>query len=206
LAAAVAVVIFATFSAKMAGLVVSAVLWVPLVTSAYIRVRGRVVVEWLPVGVHYGARRVAGQTRYRAALGHPRPAGTMALPGDAARLRFYNDAVSGACMVHDPRLGTLAAVVAVTHPAYLLLSPATQQARINGWGNVIASLAATGSASVIQVLESTVPDPGVGVEGWWTARGVRDGSWAASQYETLLANAREGSTTHQTLITVALDM
>ena len=206
LGAAVGIVIFAMFSAKMAGLVVSAVLWVPLVISAYVRVRGRILVEWLPVGVHYGARHVAGQTKFRAAVGRPRPAGTMALPGDAARLRFYNDPTSGACMVHDPRLGTLAAVVHVTHPAYLLLSPATQQARISGWGNVIASLAATGSASVIQVLESTIPDPGVGVEGWWQTRGVHDDSWTSRQYDALLANAREGSTTHQTLITVALDM
>ena len=44
LASAVGVVIFATFTAKMTGLVVSAVLWVPLVASAYVRVRGRVLV------------------------------------------------------------------------------------------------------------------------------------------------------------------
>lgn len=206
LGAAVGIVIFAMFSAKMAGFVVSAVLWVPLAISAYVRVRGRILVEWVPVGVHYGTRHLAGQTKFRAAVGRPRPAGTMALPGDAARLRFYNDPTSGACMVHDPRLGTLAAVVHITHPAYLLLSPATQQARISGWGNVIASLAATGSASVIQVLESTIPDPGVGVDGWWQTRGVHDDSWTSRQYDALLANAREGSTTHQTLITVALDM
>lgn len=206
LGAAVGIVIFALFTAKMAGLVAAAVVWVPLAASAYLRVRGRILVEWVPVGVHYGARRLAGQTSFRATVGRPRPAGTMALPGDAARLRFYNDPTSGACMVHDPRLGTLAAVVHVTHPAYLLLSPATQQARISGWGNGIASLAATGSASVIQVLESTVPDPGVGIAGWWQTRGVHDDSWTSRQYDALLDSSREASTTHQTLITVALDM
>jgi hypothetical protein len=78
----------------------------------------------MPVAVHYGARRLAGQTHFRAVVSKPRPAGTVALPGDAARLRFYNDPESGACMIHDPTLGTLAAVMEVTHPAYLLLSAA----------------------------------------------------------------------------------
>jgi hypothetical protein len=206
LGGAVGVVIFALLGAGGGGFVVSAVIWVPLVTAAFVRARGRYLVEWLPVGAHYGARRLTGQTDYRAQVAMPRPAGTMALPGDAARLRFYNDPGTGACMVHDPRLGTLAAVVQVTHPAYLLLSPSAQHNRIRGWGNVIASMAGWGSASVLQVLESTVPDPGVGVEGWWRERGVHDASWASEQYDTLLADAREGATTHQTLVTVALNM
>ena len=167
LGTAVAIVMVALFSAGFSGLVVTSAVWVPLCASAYARVRGRTVAEWLPVATHYGARRLGGQTVYRAAVSRPRPAGTMALPGDAARLRFHNDTDSGACMIHDPRMGTLVAVAHVTHPAYLLLSPATQRARVTGWGGVIASLAATGSASVIQVLECTLPDPGVGVDGWW---------------------------------------
>jgi hypothetical protein len=206
LGVAVGIIIAAMFSAGVPGFVVSAVIWVPLVGAAYVRGRGRILVEWVPVAAHHGARRLAGQTQLRAAVSKPRPAGTMALPGDAARLRFYNDGESGACMIHDPRLGTLAAVIEVTHPAYLLLSTATQQARTAGWGGVVASLASTGSSSVIQVLESTIPDPGVGVDGWWETRGTHDDSWPSRQYDALLANARQGSTTHQTLIAVALDM
>ena len=206
LGTAVAIVMVALFSAGFSGLVVTSAVWVPLCASAYARVRGRTVAEWLPVATHYGARRLGGQTVYRAAVSRPRPAGTMALPGDAARLRFHNDTDSGACMIHDPRMGTLVAVAHVTHPAYLLLSPATQRARVTGWGGVIASLAATGSASVIQVLECTLPDPGVGVDGWWRSRGRQDGSWATRQYEDLLAGTRNGSTAHRTLVSVALDM
>jgi Putative type VII ESX secretion system translocon, EccE len=206
LGTAVAIVVVALFSLGVSGLVGSAVLWVPLCALAYVRLRGRTVAEWLPVAVHYGARRLGSQTLYRAAVSRPRLGGTMALPGDGARLRFHVDADSGACMIHDPRMGTLVAVAQVAHPAYLLLSPTTQRARVNGWGGLIASLAATGSASVIQVLESTLPDPGAGVDGWWRTRGRQDGSWPAGQYEALLAGTRHGSTAHRTLVSLGLDM
>jgi hypothetical protein len=206
LGTAVGIIVVALFSTGVSGLVLSAVLWVPLCALAYVRVRGRTMAEWLPVAVHYGVRRLTGQTLYRATVSRPRPAGTMALPGDAARLRFHIDPDSGACMVHDPRMGTLVAVAQVAHPAYLLLSPTTQRARVSGWGGVVASLAATGSASVIQVLESTLPDPGVGVDGWWRSRGQPDGSWPARQYEALLAGTRNGSTAHRTLVSLGLDM
>ena len=53
------------------------------------------------------ARTVARQHEYRARVSVPRPAGTMALPGDAAALRFYEDPQSAACMVHDPHRQTL---------------------------------------------------------------------------------------------------
>jgi len=48
----------------------------------------------------------------------------MALPGDAAPLRFYNDPDTAACLLHDPHRQTLSAVLCVSHPAYVLLARA----------------------------------------------------------------------------------
>ena len=42
----------------------------------------------LPTAAHFLSRRATGQTRYRARPAKPRPAGTLALPGDAAAMRF----------------------------------------------------------------------------------------------------------------------
>lgn len=61
---------------------------------AYVSVQGRSLVEGAPVvGIGGGA---LGQHRYRAHPMKPRPAGTLALPGDMARLRVLVDEVTGA--------------------------------------------------------------------------------------------------------------
>ena len=136
----------------------------------------------------------------------PRPAGTMALPGDAAALRFYEDPESAACMVHDPHRQVLSVTVAVTHPAYVLLSPGDQQSRVSAWGRLLASLSKSGYCAAIQVLEATVPDPGTGVAGFYARHGTHDGGWADANYAALLAQSSHASSAHRTTITLALDM
>ena len=64
----------------------------------------------------------------------PRPAGTLALPGDAARLRQWVDPETDAVMVHDPHAATLTAIVGVSHPAFVLLDPAEQERRVVSLG------------------------------------------------------------------------
>ena len=132
------------------GLLVTAPMWAGLLVSAFVPVKGQALVEWLPTVLHWSLRLSADQTTYRVRVSPPRPAGTMALPGDAAPLRFYNDPDSGACLVHDPHRQTLSASLAVTHPAYVLLAPSSQRDRVATWGRVIASLAQTGTCALIQ--------------------------------------------------------
>ena len=130
----------------------------------------------------------------------------MALPGDAAALRFHVDMASGTVMVHDPHRQTLSAVVRISHPAYVLLSPDDQARRVAAWSRVLAGLGATGSCAGVQILESTLPDPGHGVRDWYLAHGVRDGGWADAQYAELMAQSAPASYTHRTLFVLSLDM
>jgi Putative type VII ESX secretion system translocon, EccE len=188
------------------GLVATAVVWLPLAGAAFVTYRGRPVIEWAPITSHWLWRRLRGQTRYRAPLLRPRPAGTMALPGDAAALRFYCDRVSGACMVHDPHRHTLSAVMRVAHPAYILLSPGQQHARVTSWGRVLAGLAHSGTCAAIQVLESTITDSGEATKAWFEANCSEGGTWAYEQYEQLLSQIGAGATTHRSTITLSLDM
>lgn len=206
LAAAVAILVVALFTAGRAGLTVSAPAWAGLLALTFGRWHGRPAVEALPTAAHYLARRAMGQTRYRARVDRPRPAGTLALPGDAAPLRLHLDGTTGAAMVHDPHAHTLTAVARVSHPAYVLLSPDEQGRRVHGWGRALASLAATGTGTRIQVLETTLPDAGHGITGWWDARGVHDGGWAAAQYDELMATVVPTTATHRTLIAISLDL
>ena len=188
------------------GLIVSVLLWGPLAASGIVRVGGRPAIEWASTVAQFGGRRATGQTEYRADVTRPRPSGTLALHGDAARLRLYLDGQSGAAMIHDPHTETLSAVLAVSHPAYVMLDADERSRRVEAWGRVMAGLAQSGTVACVQVLEATVPDPGDGVADWYRDHGRHDGGWAAGQYQTLLTQTSVGSSTHRTLVSVALDL
>jgi hypothetical protein len=206
-AAAVVMVLVGLLSgAGGVGLLIGLVLAAPFGSAAFVRVGGQPAVEWTPVVTAFLTRRLTGQTEYVAKIGKPRPAGTLALPGDAASLRFHLDAVSGACMIHDPHRQTLSAVLHVTHPAYVLLGPDSQRSRVSAWGRVLAGLAASGTCSAIQITESTIPDSGRGIAEWYAQHRAQRGGWAEEQYETLLGANSVGASTHRTTITLSLDM
>lgn len=204
--AAVGMLVASMFSLGEVGLLVSAPIWGGLLALAFVRYNGEPAIEALPVLLHWSARSAATQTRYRVRTCAPRPAGTLALPGDAAALRFHIDAATGAAMVHDPHRSTLTAVVRVSHPAYVLLSPDDQARRVGAWSRVIAGLGATGSCAGIQVLESSFPDPGHAVRDWYAAYGKHDDGWVSEQYSALMADAAPASCTHRTLIALSLDL
>ena len=188
------------------GLLFSAPLWTLFVALAFVTRKDQPLVEWIPLVVHWSFRVSMKQTNYRARVMTPRPAGTMALPGDAAALRFYNDPESKTCLIHDPHRQTLSAVLAISHPAYVLLAPIDQESRVSNWGRVIASLAQTGTCSVLQILESTIPDPGTKVAQWYAMNATHRDDWPNAEYQALLAQSSFGSSTHRTTITITLDM
>ena len=206
-AAAATVAILGMVAANAAGLALSALLWAPMAAAAFVRVGGRPVIEWAGTAAQFGTRKAAGQDQYRAS--HPmrsRPAGTLALPGDAAALRLHIDSPSGAAMIHDPHRQTLTAVVSVSHPAFVLLDTDDRTQRVSRWGRVYASLAQTGTCAAIQVLEAAVPDPATGQVEWYESRGVHDGGWADGQYRSLLDQVRLAAGTHRTTISLSLNM
>jgi hypothetical protein len=203
-AAAVAVAGF--FLGGAAGFVASSLAWAPFTAGAFARVAGRPAVEWAGTAVHFAARRLASQTKFMARVGKPRPAGTLALPGDAAALRLHGDEISGAAMIHDPHRQTLTAVVSVSHQAFVLLDDAERLLRVTRWGRVIAQLAQSGTCAAVQVLEATVPGPARSRIEWWEGHGRRDGGWASAQYETLLQQVRLDSCGHRTTISLSLDL
>ena len=128
--AAAAVFIPSLMVAGITGVAATAGLWFALLCAAFVSWGGRPIIETAPTATHFILRRAQGQTTYGVRPGKPRPAGTMALPGDAAALRWLSDAATGAVMVHDPHEQTLTAIARVSHPAYVLLSPGDQSRRV----------------------------------------------------------------------------
>ncbi len=174
------------------------VVWVP--------VGGHKAIEWIPLAGHWAFRAVAGQTVYRWRVTKPRPAGTLALPGDAAALRQLLDPESGAVMVHDPHRATLTALVEVTHPSFILLDPGEQSRRVTGWGRALSTVCRSGRIARLQVLERTVPDSGTGLAQWWATHGTDDGSWVAQTYRELIERAGPTAERHVTTVSVSMDM
>lgn len=173
---------------------------------AFLKVEGRPVVAWLPIGTVWLRRSTTGQLDYRRNLSRPRPAGTLALPGDAARLQQWEDSETGAVMVHDPHAATLTAIVSITHPAFVLLDPDEQQRRVTGWRRVLATACRSGRLATLQVTERTLPDSGKSLTEWWETHGTHDDTWAARTYTELIGRAGPTSERHATTISVALDM
>ncbi|MFC6340473.1 SCO6880 family protein, partial [Nocardioides hankookensis] len=176
-----------------------------LLALGFLSVGGRRLVEWGPIGARWVWRSAGGQLLFRRRIIKPRPAGTLALPGDAARLRQLVDPETGAVMVHDPHAATLTAIVGVSHPAFVLLDPAEQERRVVGWGRVLATACRSGRLASVQVTERTLPDSGKGLADWWTHHGHRSGSWAATTYEELVERAGPAGERHASTISISLD-
>jgi hypothetical protein len=183
LGAAAAVFIPSMMVAGITGVAATAGVWFALLCAAFVSWGGRPLIETAPTAAHFWARRAQGQTTFAVRPGRPRPAGTLALPGDAAALRWLSDPVTGVVMVHDPHEQTLTAVARVAHPAYVLLAPDEQSRRVQGWGRALAGLAASGTCARVQILESAQPDSGRQISHWWNQHRSPDAPpWAVAQY------------------------
>lgn len=198
------VLVVALYAGGARGAVFSAPVWLAAAAATWLPVAGRPAIAWAPLVTHWWLRGATGQRSYRARVLRPRPAGTLALPGDAAALRQVEDPDTGAVMVHDPHAGTLTAILAVSHPSFALLDPGEQQRRVDGWGRVLAGACRSGRIARVQVLERTVPDIGSSMTGWWTERGAHDGSWASRTYGELVARAT--GERHLSTISLSVDL
>lgn len=174
--------------------------------AAGVTVHGRPVVAWAPVTIRWLWRSLRGQPVFRARVQRPRPAGTLALPGDAAALRQWVDPATGAVMVHDPHASTLTAVVGVVHPAFVLLDPADQERRVQGWSRVLATACRSGRLAGVQVMERTLPDAGSGLAQWWATNAPAPSSWASEVYGELIERAGPAGERHASTISISLDM
>ena len=206
LGVAILAVVASLYTGGGMGLAWTSPLWSSAALVAVIPAGGRKIIEWVPILARWVARTYLGQLIYRRRIIKPRPAGTLALPGDAAALRGWEDPETGAAMIHDPHAQTITAILGVSHPAFVLLDPGEQQRRVSGWGRVLAATCRSGRIARIQVSERTLPDSGSGLAEWWRTHGTNDGSWAATTYAELIERAGPAGERHATTISLALDM
>lgn len=205
---AVLTVVISLYSVGPEALPWTSPIWGAGIAGAAVKVGRRPIVEWAPIILSWALRTATGQTMYRVRVGKPRPAGTLALPGDAAALRQYEDSETGACFVHDPHQATLTAVLEVSQPdpAFVLLDPPEQERRVTAWGRALSSVCRSGRIRHLQVLERTLPDAGTGLAEWWREHGSVDDSWVSRTYAELVDRAGPAGERHATTISLSLDM
>ena len=124
LAVAVLTVVAGLYTGGGMGLAWTSPVWGIATLLAVIPAGGRKLIEWVPIVARWTFRTYLGQLIYRRRVIKPRPAGTLALPGDAAPLREWEDPETGAALIHDPHAQTLTAILGVSHPAFVLLAAA----------------------------------------------------------------------------------
>lgn len=192
--------------------------WVALaagcLTVAFLPLRGRTIVEYLPVVANYWLQRLTHQDVYRGGAFRMRRTNRLprfVLPGDLAHLELISFDVDGSdgaqlAVVKDPYAQTYTAVLALEGSTFSLLETSVRGPRVDAWGSLLAQLCAENAViSRLQVLERAVPDSGDALHRDWSRRGVHDGSLQAANYEQLLV-AVDGSTqAHECFVAVSVD-
>lgn len=191
--------------------------WIALaavcLTVAFLPLRGRTIVEYVPVVTSFWAQRISGHDIYRGGVFRMRDTETaeFVLPGDLAHLRMISFAVDGSdgaevAVVHDPYAKSYTAVLALEGSTFALLETSVQGARVQAWGTLLAQLCSEdGVICRIQILERTLPDSGDALLRDWNRRGLHDASLQAANYEQLLA-AVDGSTqAHECFAAITID-
>jgi hypothetical protein len=183
-------------------------------TVAFLSIRGRTIVEYVPVVLNFWVQRLSGHDIYRGGvfrLANQQPHPTFVLPGDLAHLRLVTFQVDGAdgaevAVVKDPQAKTFTAVLVVEGSTFALLESSVRSSRVDAWGSLLGQLCSENSVvSRIQVLERTVPDSGDALHRDWQRRGVRDGSLQAANYEQLLAVVHGSTQAHECFVAVSVD-
>lgn len=176
--------------------------------AAFVPFGGRKLVHWVPITVSFFVRRMSKQHRFYRSLMRPRPAGNLALPGAAARLRLYIEASSRTPMVHDPSDKTLTVVARLDYQQILLDDEAEQERKSHAWGRALSTMGTLEGVVRIQTLERTLPDSGVGVESFWNqwpSKAPKD-SWVRRQYEELLADSSTIAERHESLLSITVSL
>src|SRR4051794_16995842 len=183
-------------------------------TVAFLPLRGRTIVEYVPVVANFWSQRITGHDVYRGGIFRMQRTDRLpnfVLPGELAHLQLVAFDVVGSdgaqvAVIKDPFAKTYAAVLALEGSTFSLLETSVRGSRVEAWGSLLAQLCSENAViSRIQVLERTVPDSGDALHRDWARRGIHDGSLQAANYEQLLV-AVDGSTqAHECFVAVSVD-
>jgi len=182
-----------------------------LVLLAVATVQDRPAYAWLAGRVSHAFRARSGNTT----MSRPIRAGTIRaprldrgvglLPGRATAIQVHD--LDGIGYLYHPHVGTLTGIVEVTSPEFLLRDPADRNARVAGWGRVLAAATRTGAIRQVQLLERSIPDDGSALAAYTDTHLTTEPRQLelADTYRDLVGHLRGGADRHQSFLAVTID-
>jgi hypothetical protein len=182
-----------------------------LVLLAVASVQDQPAYRWLATRASHAARARRGNT----VMSRPVKAGTVReprlergvglLPGRAASIAVHE--LDGVGYLFHPHTGTLTGIIEVTSPEFLLRDPADRNARVAGWGRVLAAATRTGAVRQVQLLERSIPDDGSALAAYTTAHLSTDPEQLefTTAYRDLTGQLRGGADRHQAFLAITVD-
>lgn len=174
----VLVAIGAVYGGGMAGLAVTAPVWLVACAAGLVRVRGRGVPAWAPIVTSWVAAHALGRTR---AARVPTPAAELTLPGIRRPLALAHCPALSADLVVDLTSATVTGALRVRGTGFVLDDAATREHKSAAWGRLLGGLCAQPQVLRVQVLTALAPGGLSAPRRWWrdhTARAL-DGPAAA---------------------------
>ena len=152
----------------------------------------------LRAGARQHRRVPTHQRRHRPGT-RPSTAAVGLLPGGGRRIQLYEH--DGVGYLYHPHAGTLTGIVEVTSPEFLLRDPADRNARVAGWGRVLAAATRTGTVRQVHLLERSIPDDGSSLTTYTDTHLTTDPDYAtlADTYRDLTGHLRGGADRHQSV-------
>jgi hypothetical protein len=205
--------ILVTFTGAFPSLSRGAVLGIigVLVLLAVATVQDRPAYLWVSARLSHFVRAGRGNT----VMSRPIKAGTLRdpriekgfglLPGRAASIQVHE--MDGMAYLYHPDTGTLTGIVEVTSPEFLLRDPVDRNARVAGWGRVLAASTRTGAVRQVQLLERSIPDDGTALAAYTDSHltTAPEQSALAGTYRDLTGNLRGGADRHQSFLAITVD-
>ena len=182
---------------------------IALVVLAVATVEGRPAYRWLATRTGHVMRAWRGDSTvarpvHVGSLGRHRDvsSGVGLLPGRAVSIQVHE--LDGVAYLFHPHQGTLTAVVEVTSPEFLLRDPIDRNARVAGWGRVLAAATRTGAIRQVHLLERSLPDDGTALSAYTNAHLSTEPEQLtlADAYRDMIGDLRGGADRHQTFLAI----
>ncbi len=168
--------------------------------------------QWLAGRASHLARQRRGHTTFArplhvGSLGqHPAIShGIGLVPGRSQAVQLHE--FGGVGYLFHPHQGTITAVVEVTSPEFLLRDPVDRNARVAGWGRVLAAATRTGAITQLHLLERSIPDDGTELAEYTHTHLSTEPEQLTltDAYRDLIGELRGGADRHETYLAITVD-
>lgn len=193
---------------------------VGLLAAAFVRVKGRVAVEWLPLVVRFGWAMATRNNEFYTSpdLRGPLPDPTLDLPGELFGIELHdltpdtaatsaNPTRAGYGVLRDVWRHRVVAVAEVSGEDFLFSDPDVQQARLVAWGALLDHVAQTmPELGRLQLVHCAGPASVDMLARHHRAEGGRGTDATAASYRQVLARVGRQAQEHRLLLAVAVDV